>query len=562
MLHELDIADRPVGEVCPIEHARMPGRTVLQWDKDDCAAIGLVKFDLLGLGILSALHYALDLIKEHEGVEIDLPTLPMTEPAVYEMLQRADTVGVFQVESRAQMATLPRLKPSEFYDLVVEVALIRPGPIQGGSVHPYIQRREAVRNKTWGKKPFVEHPKMERALNKTLGIPLFQEQLMELAVGVAGFNPGEADQLRRAMGSKRSTERMRQLRDRLYAGMAENGITGDLADSIYERLQAFANFGFAESHAISFAALVYQSAHLKLHHPAAYCAALLRAQPMGFYSPQSLVADARRHGVTVRHAHVNTSGAQAGLESGAASGSDGKPAVRLGLSGIRTIGDEVAEKIVAARPKGGYPDLESLMSAVTMSADQAEALATAGALDGLGGRPGRHRPRRSMLWTAGASAALRPGMLQGTLSGLDAPTLPGMSDIELTIADIWSTGISPDSYPTEFSRDRLDVLGVVTATGLRSVEHGTRVLVAGMVTHRQRPTTASGVVFINLEDETGMVNVICSVGLWNRHRQVARSSPSLLIRGVVGRDGDATSIVADRVAAIDLIVAMPSRDFR
>jgi error-prone DNA polymerase len=454
------------------------------------------------------------------------------------------------------MATLPRLKPREFYDLVVEVALIRPGPIQGGSVHPYIRRRNGWEPAT------IEHPAMQRALGKTLGIPLFQEQLMELAVDVAGFNAGEADQLRRAMGSKRSTAKMRELRDRLYTGMREkNGITGELADSIYERLQAFANFGFAESHALSFASLVFYSAYLKLHHPAAFCAALLRAQPMGFYSPQSLVADARRHGVTVRRPDINLSGAQADLEPGPP-GSDGKPAVRLGLSGIRTIGDELAEKIVAARPDGGYPDLESVMAAVTMSAAQAEALATSGALDGLG-RSGDTRPdRRHALWSAGASAAIRPGMLPGSLVGLDAPTLPGMSDIELTVADIWATGISPERYPTEFSRDRLDAVGVVTAAGLHGVEHGTRVLVAGMVTHRQRPATASGVIFINLEDETGMVNVICSTGLWQRYRRTARSSPSLLIRGVVERDGGAISLVADRIAAIDMIVALPSRDFR
>jgi len=568
------ICDRPVAEVCPVEWARMENRTVLQWDKDDCATIGLVKFDLLGLGMLSALHYARDLVREHEGIEIDFAALDKEEPAVYEMLQRADSVGVFQVESRAQMATLPRLKPSEFYDLVVEVALIRPGPIQGGSVHPYIQRREAKRNGTWGKKPYVEHPAMERALNKTLGIPLFQEQLMELAVDVAGFNAGEADQLRRAMGAKRSTQKMEQLRDRLYIGMAEKGITGELADSIYERLQAFANFGFAESHAMSFASLVFYSAYLKLHHPAAFCAALLRAQPMGFYSPQSLVADARRHGVTVRRPDINASGAPAGLESGP----DGTPAVRLGLSGIRTIGDELAEKIVAARPEGGYQDVESLMSAVTITAAQAEALATAGALDGLGpgsgadgagpdtkdaGRTSGTTPdRRQALWTAGASAAIRPGMLPGTLAGLDAPTLPGMSDVELTVADIWATGISPEAYPTEFSRARLDEIGVVTAAGLHDIEHGTRVLVSGMVTHRQRPATASGVIFINLEDETGMVNVICSVGLWQRYRRVARGATALLIRGVVERDGGAISIVADRIAAIGMIVSLPSRDFR
>ncbi|HKV20260.1 MAG TPA: error-prone DNA polymerase, partial [Mycobacterium sp.] len=303
------ICDRPIADVCPVEWARMENRSVLQWDKDDCAAIGLVKFDMLGLGMLSALHYCIDLVAEHKGIDVDLSKIDLSEPAVYEMLQRADSVGVFQVESRAQMATLPRLKPRVFYDLVVEVALIRPGPIQGNSVHPYIGRRNGTEAVVY------DHPSMEPALRKTLGVPLFQEQLMQLAVDCAGFTAAEADQLRRAMGSKRSTERMRRLRGRFYDGMrTRHGITGDVADRIYEKLEAFANFGFPESHSLSFASLVFYSSWFKLHHPAAFCAALLRAQPMGFYSPQTLVADARRHGVTVHGPDVNASLAHATLE--------------------------------------------------------------------------------------------------------------------------------------------------------------------------------------------------------------------------------------------------------
>ena len=325
------ICDRPIADVCPVEWARMENRSVLQWDKDDCAAIGLVKFDLLGLGMLSALHYAIDLVAEHKGIEVDLARLDLSEPAVYEMLARADSVGVFQVESRAQMATLPRLKPRVFYDLVVEVALIRPGPIQGGSVHPYIRRRNGI-------DPVVyDHPSMEPALRKTLGVPLFQEQLMQLAVDCAGFSAAEADQLRRAMGSKRSTERMRRLRGRFYDGMRElHGATDEVIDRTYEKLEAFANFGFPESHALSFASLVFYSSWFKLHHPAAFCAALLRAQPMGFYSPQSLVADARRHGVTVHGPDVNASLAHATLENAGTQ-------VRLGLGAVRHIGDDLAE---------------------------------------------------------------------------------------------------------------------------------------------------------------------------------------------------------------------------
>src|SRR5205807_2036389 len=277
------MADRPLTECCPIEWARMENRAVLQWDKDDCAAAGLVKFDLLGLGMLTMLHLAVDLVREHEGVDIDLATIPQ-EPEVYALLSAADTIGVFQVESRAQMATLPRLKPEKFYDLVVEVALIRPGPIQGGSVHPYIRRRN-------GSEPVTYlHPRLENSLKKTLGVPLFQEQLMQMAIDVAGFTAAEADQLRQAMGSKRSVERMEALRGRLYQGMAERDITGEVADKIYEKLVAFANFGFPESHSVSFAYLVYASAWFKHYYPAAFCAALLDGQPMGFWSPQTLLA--------------------------------------------------------------------------------------------------------------------------------------------------------------------------------------------------------------------------------------------------------------------------------
>src|SRR5947209_9898742 len=335
------ICDRPIADVCPVEWARMENRSVLQWDKDDCAAIGLVKFDLLGLGMLSALHYARDLVAEHKDIEVDFARLDLSEPAVYEMLQRADSVGVFQVESRAQMATLPRLKPRVFYDLVVEVALIRPGPIQGNSVHPYINRRNGVEPVTY------DHPSMEQALRKTLGVPLFQEQLMQLAVDCAGFSAGEADQLRRAMGSKRSTEKMRRLRGRFYDGMYNrHGITGEVADRIYDKLEAFANFGFPESHSLSFASLVFYSSWFKLHHPAVFCAALLRAQPMGFYSPQSLVADARRHGVQVHGPDVSDSLAHATLENRGLE-------VRLGLGAVRHIGDELAQRIVDDRKSHG-----------------------------------------------------------------------------------------------------------------------------------------------------------------------------------------------------------------
>src|SRR5271166_3110711 len=539
------ICDGPIADVCPVEWARMENRSVLQWDKDDCAAIGLVKFDLLGLGMLSALHYAIDLIAEHKGIEVDLAKLDLSEPAVYEMLQRADSVGVFQVESRAQMATLPRLRPRIFYDLVVEVALIRPGPIQGGSVHPYIRRRNGLDPVTY------EHPSMEPALRKTLGVPLFQEQLMQLAVDCAGFTAAEADQLRRAMGSKRSTQRMRRLRGRFYDGMRErHGITGEVADRIYEKLEAFANFGFPESHALSFASLVFYSSWFKLHHPAAFCAALLRAQPMGFYSPQSLVADARRHGVTVHGPCVAASLAHATLENAGIE-------VRLGLGGVRHIGDDLAEKMVEERKAhGSFASLLDLTSRVQLSVPQTEALATAGALSCFG------ISRREALWAAGAAATQRPDRLPGVGSSSHIPALPGMSELELAAADVWATGISPDSYPTQFLRGDLDALGVIPADKLLDVPDGTRVLIAGAVTHRQRPGTAGGVTFLNLEDETGMVNVLCTPGVWARHRRVAQTAPAMLIRGQLQNATGAVTVVAERIGRIRLAAGSRSRDFR
>lgn len=537
------ICDRPIADVCPTEWARMADRSVLQWDKDDCAAIGLVKFDLLGLGMLSALHYAIDLVAEHKDLHVDLATLDLAETAVYDMLCRADSVGVFQVESRAQMATLPRLKPRCFYDLVVEVALIRPGPIQGGSVHPYIRRRN-------GTEPVgVEHPSMFKALERTLGVPLFQEQLMQLAVDVAGFDATEADQLRRAMGSKRSPEKMQRLRQRFYDGMeSTHGITGDTADRIFEKMAAFANFGFPESHSQSFASLVFYSSWFKLHHPAAFCAALLRAQPMGFYSPQSLVADARRHGVRVHRPDINRSRAEATLEN------HGEE-VRLGLSGVRGVGDEVAERIIEARcADGDFTGLADLSRRAGLTTRQLEGLAGAGAFETFG------LSRRQALWEAGAASTARPEHLDLPQAST-TPMLPGLTDVELAATDAWATGITPASYPTQYLRPRLAALGVIPADGLLAVPDGSRVLVGGAVTHRQRPATASGVTFINLEDETGMVNVVCSVGLWSKYRELAHTATALLVRGRVQNAEGAVTVVADRLQRMDLRVGSRSRDW-
>ncbi|HST64051.1 MAG TPA: error-prone DNA polymerase [Mycobacteriales bacterium] len=556
------ICDRPVAEVCPVEWATFADRSVLQWDKDDCAVAGLVKFDLLGLGMLAALHTTRELIKQHHGRVVDLALLPVDDQGVYDMLCEADSIGVFQVESRAQMATLPRLRPRKFYDLVVEVALIRPGPIQGGSVHPYIRRRQGLEPVTYA------HPLLEPALQRTLGVPLFQEQLMQMAMDAAGCTPAFADLLRRAMGSKRSHEKMAALRDDLYAGMARNGIVDAGADEIYEKLAAFANFGFAESHSISFAYLVYASAFFKRYYPAAFCAALLDAQPMGFYSPQTLVADARRHGVVVRGPDLNASLAGPALEredpdgpapvaSVAADWSDLVTAtgfaVRIGLASIRAIGDEVAERIAAGRP---YHDMADLVRRVDLTAAQLEALATAGAFGCFG------LSRRQALWSAGAVAQDRPGRLGGLAVGVDAPPLPMLTDVEQAMADVWATGVSPDSYPTQFVRDQLAAAGVLTARGLSTVDDGSRVLVGGVVTHRQRPATASGITFLNLEDETGLVNVICSKAVWARHRRVARESAALVIRGMLERVDGVTNVVAERIDKLELSVRSISRDFR
>jgi error-prone DNA polymerase len=536
---------RPIIEVCPVEWARMENRSVLQWDKDDCAAIGLVKFDLLGLGMLSALSNAVNFVSQHRTYQLNLATIPQ-EDEVYAMLCRADTVGVFQVESRAQMSTLPRLRPRKFYDLVVEVALIRPGPIQGGSVHPYIRRRN-------GEEPVTYlHPLLENSLSKTLGVPLFQEQLMQMAIDVAGFTPAEADQLRQAMGSKRSRSRMERLKERLYDGMAQRGIRGPIADEIFNKMAAFANYGFPESHSVSFAYLVYASSYIKLHEPAIFCAALLNAQPMGFWSPHTLVQDARRHGVVVRSPDINASAHNTTLEQ--CDESMGGLAVRLGIASVRGVSDSVARMVAERRP---YESLEHLARMVPeLSRQQMEALATAGAFTESFGDDRRHA-----LWEAGAYGN-STHQLQGIMGMNSRPTLPGMEPVEEAIADLWATGISPDGHPTVFLREELHRKGVVTAEDLVAVAHQARVLVAGIVTHRQRPMSARGATFISLEDETGLINVVCSRGCWARHRAVARDASALLVRGRVECANGVINIVAESISPLFVPVSVPSRDFR
>ncbi len=566
------MADRPLLEFCPIEWARMEGRSVLQWDKDDCAAAGLVKFDLLGLGMLTMLHIAVDLVREHEGVDVDLATIPQ-EKEVYDLLCAADTVGVFQVESRAQMATLPRLRPRNFYDLVVEVALIRPGPIQGGSVHPYLRRRNGEEEITY------IHPLTEPCLRKTLGVPLFQEQLMQLAVDCAGFSAAEADQLRQAMGSKRSQARMARMRERLMAGMAERGITGATAEEIYTKLEAFSSFGFPESHSVSFAYLVYSSSWIKYHYCAEFAAALLNAQPMGFYSPHTIVRDARRHGVQVLGPDLNASRRDATLEPRTADvDAVGRPvrgfhaepshlAVRLGLRSVRGLHDALLDHVDDERAQRPFADLEDFVRRTGATVDQVEALATAGAFEHCFGQS-----RRSALWAAGALGTARPNVrrdgsvretLPGVVTGTDAPPLPGMTEMETVSSELWSMGLSVGKHPTEFVRTELRAQGVVTAADLRDLPDRSVVEVAGVVTHRQQPSTAKGTVFINLEDETGLVNVICAKGVWKRFRTVARGAPALRVRGVLEKHQGVINLVAGRITRLPISLSggLRSRDF-
>ncbi len=589
------ICDRPVGEVCPVEWARMPGRTVLQWDKDDCAYAGLVKFDLLGLGMLSVLRDCFELVAAHHDQRWSLYSIPQEDPGVYAMLQEADTVGVFQVESRAQMATLPRLRPEKFYDLVIEVALIRPGPIQGGSVHPYMRRRHG------DEVADLPHETMRRALGKTLGVPLFQEQMMQIAIDCAGFSPAEADKLRQAMSSKRAPERIEELRARLLDGMAERDIPETVAEDIYIKILAFSSYGFPESHAISFAYLVYASAWLKCYYPAAFTAALLRNQPMGFYAPASLISDARRHGVQVHGVDVNASDVLAKLENpqkpttsmlneyrpagpadpadrlgagrlgagplgadppgadppGADPPSGGEPVagqltIRLGLSEVRNLGPDAAAAIVAGRP---YVDLEDFARRTRLPVPALEALATAGAFGCLG------VSRREALWAAGAAATVRAGQLPGTTPGLTAPPLPAMTAAEETFADLWATG-TYGTHPVEHIRQMLTDRGVIGAEALKTAAPGATVAVAGLVTHRQQPGTARGVVFLSLEDETGMANVICPPQVWERHRKLAMDANALVVYGRVERLDGAVSLLAIRLRRLRVVAAARSRDFR
>ncbi len=543
------LAEGALAEVVPIENATMEKRTVVQWDKDDLNGLGIIKIDLLGLGMLTALDDAMHLVAAQTGAPIELATIPAEDPAVYAMISDADTVGVFQIESRAQMSMLPRLRPRTFYDLVIEVAIIRPGPIQGDMVHPYLRRRNGEEDVEYA------HPSLEPVLARTLGVPLFQEQGMKLAVVAAGFTAGEADELRRAMGHKRSHERMAAIHERLVTGMAKNGISGEIAERIFRELSGFADYGFPESHAASFALLVYASAWIKCHHPAAFCAALLNAQPMGFYAPHTLISDARRHGVTVRPACARRSTWWATLEPGP----DEKPAVRLGIASVRGTGESTQKDFEAARQHAPFRSIGDFARRSGLLRAALERLAGADGFAGFG------LGRREALWQV---AALPPDLEGAPLcadaevsaagSGSDPITLPAMTPREELAADFIGLGLSIERNPVAMVRGGLDRAGILRAADfVARTRHGERAAVAGMVICRQRPATAKGMVFMTLEDETGLANLVLTPDVFERLRGRARDEPLVVARGKVERQGQVVNLRVEDMARVEDVAHGP-----
>ena len=530
------IAPQPLDEIVPLEPAAMPGRVVIQWDKDDCADLGIIKIDLLGLGMLAALEQALPLIREHEGVEIDLAHLPADDPAVYEMLCQADTVGVFQVESRAQMATLPRMKPRRFYDLVVEVAIIRPGPIVGKMVHPYLDRRN-------GRAPVAyPHPSLEPILKRTLGVPLFQEQLLRMAMTIAGFTGGEAEELRRAMGFKRSTERMEKIEARLRAGMARNGLTGQPADDIVNSITAFALYGFPESHAASFALIAYASAYLKRHHPAAFFAAMLNCYPLGFYHPSTLVKDAQRHDVTVLPIDVTRSEWNCSIEHGA---------LRIGLKYVAGLREATGRRIVRERTLRQFASLADFAARGAPNRRELDRLAYAGAFAAFG------QTRRDALWNAAAVERDPNGLLAGVQPLPARQPLPPMLPVEETHADYAATGLTVGPHLMTYLRPKLNARGILSVASLARARHGAWVKTAGVVIVRQRPGTAKGFLFITLEDETGISNLIVTPDLFQKHRLLLRRASVLLAEGVFQKVDGVMAIHARRFAELKIDATLP-----
>jgi error-prone DNA polymerase len=567
------------GDLCdlvPIQPAAMDGRTIIQWDKNDLDELGILKVDCLALGMLSCIRRAFNLIESAGGPRLTLATVPAEDPAVYEMVSRADTVGVFQIESRAQMSMLPRLKPACFYDLVIEVAIVRPGPIQGDMVHPYLRRRA-------GEDP-VTYPNDEirTVLEKTLGVPLFQEQAMRLAVVAAGFTPGEADQLRRAMGAWRRPGLIEEFRQKLITGMLTRGLSQRFAEQVFGQIRGFGEYGFPESHAASFALLVYVSAWLKRHHPAAFTAALLGSQPMGSYAPAQLIRDAKAHGVRVLPVDVNASRWHATLEvpkrtEGRESTIGEQPAIRLGLEQVYGLGESAGMRIEAARTDGRFRLLRDLARRAGLGRESLLHLARAGALGSLG------LDRRRAVWEA-MRFLDRPGSMplleqldededdeskssvnDTSFSNETLPNrlcLPPMSRQEEVIADYRTTGLSLVAHPLHFERPRCTTQGIDTIATATAAPEGRRVEVAGIVLTRQRPATAKGMIFLSIEDETGAANIVVRPDVWEHADAAARRAAVLVVQGRIQRRGSVVHVVATRLQA-DAHAALPrmSRDF-
>ncbi|MDH4021939.1 MAG: error-prone DNA polymerase [Gammaproteobacteria bacterium] len=541
------IAEEPLCRLVPIENASMADRTVIQWDKDDLDEMGLLKVDVLALGMLSAIRRSFALLREHKGRELSLHTVPAEDPAVYAMISRGDTMGVFQIESRAQMAMLPRLKPRSYYDLVIEVAIIRPGPIQGEMVHPYLRRRS-------GEEP-VTYPSAEvrRVLERTLGVPIFQEQVMQLAVVAAGFTPGEADQLRRAMAAWRRQGGLGHFEERLISGMRARNYSETFARQIFNQICGFGEYGFPESHAASFALLVYVSAWLKWHEPAAFTCALLNSQPMGFYAPSQLVQSAGRAGVEIRSVEVNYSAWDCTLEARA----DGQYALRLGLRLVSGLGEEVGQRLVRERGKRPYDSVQDLHERTGTGRQELGALAAAGALVGIAGH--RHRARWAV---AGAEPPVPILPVLRIAEGI--PLLRAPTEGQDIAADYQSLGLTLGRHPLALLRTRLRHLGIRTAIELQELRDKARVRTAGIVTTRQRPGSAAGVTFVTLEDETGYVNLIVWRRLAERQRQVLLGSRLLGVWGQVQRQDDVLHVVAFGLEDFSALLGQlptPSRDF-
>ncbi len=533
------IAQGRLDEVVPLEPAAMENRTVIQWDKDDCADLGLIKVDLLGLGMLAALEEAIPMIRTHEGVDIDLAHLPPDDEPTYEMIRRADTAGVFQIESRAQMASLPRNRPKHFYDLVVQVALIRPGPITGNMTNPYLERRQGRQAVTY------PHPSLEPVLKRTLGVPLFQEQLLRIAMVAAGFSGGEAEELRRAMGFKRSTERMKAIEERLRSGMTRQGITGAAQEEIVRSITSFALYGFPESHSASFALIVYASAFLKCHHPTAFYASLLNAWPMGFYHPATLVKDAQRHGIEVYPVDVNRSGWRCGWENGG---------IRIGLGWVHGLRQAVGERVETERLRGPFNDTADLAQRCHLSEEQLSRLAHVGALASLG------LSRRQALWQV-AEVAGRQGPLLANLPPEQSSPLPEMTPFDETVADYAGLHMTTGPHLMAYFRQGLARRGVVPLAELEHRRDGEKVQAAGAVIVRQRPGTAKGFVFFTVEDETGTVQAIIRPDLFRANRQLIVNSPMLIIEGALQKRDGTLSIKAESFEALKGEAPLASHDF-